>query len=144
MEDELVRARRDRAGRKRQSGVQGKFRCRKLAERHTAFSFLTHHPDGINFIAYGGNWPIAFIQGNSTRLQVHCNGNVGVLEGAPTAPLHVGGAVRVGHQSVAALPDPGSLSAGSIVYVDNATGAGALSFSDGTAWRSVSDRSLVA
>lgn len=112
---------------------------------NTRFTFLSHYADGIGFHAYGGNNPIEFIQGVSTvRMRVHANGYVGVHETAPTAPLHVGGAVRVGSSTVAALPSAATLGEGAIIFVSDESAGATLAFSDGANWRRVQDRAIVA
>lgn len=114
---------------------------------NTLFSFLSHYPDGMSFYAYGGNYPIEFrqgISGSEVRLRVHTNGYVGVNHTEPTAPLHVGGAVRIGSSSVAGLPAPSTLGEGAILFVTDETGGPTLAFSDGSNWRRVQDRAVVA
>lgn len=109
----------------------------------TTFTFLSHYPDGMQFYAYGGNYPIVFRQDTTIRINIHTNGCVGISEAAPTAPLHVAGAVRVGSYAVSSLPPAAATGSGSIVFVgDEATGA-TLAFSDGTNWLRVHDRQPV-
>lgn len=62
---------------------------------------------------------------------------------APTAALHVGGAARVGQYAKAALPSAASSGAGAIIHVTDEAGGAVLAFSDGTAWRRVTDRAVV-
>ena len=114
---------------------------------NTLFSFLSQYPDGIAFYAYGGNYPIEFrqgINGSDVRLRVHTNGYIGVNNKEPTAPLHVGGAVRIGSSSVASLPAPSALGEGAILFVNDEAGGPTLAFSDGSNWRRVQDRAVVA
>ena len=107
------------------------------------FMILSQYSDGIALHTFGGNYPIQLNQNGNVRLKVHTNGNVGVHEAAPTAPLHVGGAVRVGTYTAATLPSAAVSGAGSIVYVSNESGGATLAFSDGTNWRRAHDRAVV-
>lgn len=77
------------------------------------------------------------------RMRVDTTGNVGIGQSAPSAPLHVNGAVRVGTYSVATLPSAATLGAGAMVYVSDDSGGAVLAFSDGSAWRRVTDRVVV-
>ncbi len=110
---------------------------------NTLFSFLTHYPDGLSFVTYGGSFPIEFKQHNSVRLKIHTNGNVGIHHTAPTTPLHVGGAIRVGTATITELPSPSVSGMGAIIMVSNEAGGPTLAFSDGTNWLRFQDRSIV-
>lgn len=118
--------------------------CGLGSSGNTAFTFLSHYPDGLQFYAYGGNYPIVFRQDTAIRINVHTNGCVGISEAAPTAPLHIGGAARVGTYAVAALPSAAATGAGAIVFVPNDSAGATLAFSDGATWRRVHDRQPVA
>lgn len=109
----------------------------------TAFTFLSHYPGGLQFYTYGGDYPIVFRQHAAIRINVHTNGCVGICEAAPTAPLHVGGAVRVGSYSASALPSPVTTGAGAIIFVADDSGGATLAFSDGGAWLRAHDRQPV-
>lgn len=102
---------------------------------NSAFTFLSHYSDGFSFNAYGGDYPIEFLQNGTSRLRVHDNGYVGVNMAAPTAHLHVGWVMRLGSYSAAALPSAAVFGAGSVIYVADAAGVPALAFSDGADWR---------
>jgi hypothetical protein len=123
-------------------GIQ-KAWCGLGSTSNSVFTFLSQYPDGILFYAHGGNYPIVFRQHNSIRINVHSNGNVGIHEAAPTAPLHVAGAVRVGSYVVASVPSASALGAGAIIFVSNEAGGATLAFSDGTAWRRPADGAIV-
>jgi len=110
---------------------------------NSLFTFLSQYSDGIAFYAHGGNYPITFRQSTAIRLNIHTNGYVGVNEAAPTAPLHVNGAIRVGSVTVAQLPSATTLGAGTMIYVSNASGGATIAYSDGTNWRRIHDRVIV-
>ncbi|WP_279477762.1 DUF2793 domain-containing protein [Aureimonas sp. SK2] len=63
-------------------------------------------------------------------------------EAAPVCALDVGGAVRVAAYLKSALP-PASAGAGQVVFVSDEAGGAVLAFSDGAAWRRVTDRAIV-
>ncbi|RIY01256.1 DUF2793 domain-containing protein [Aureimonas flava] len=63
-------------------------------------------------------------------------------EASPACALDVGGAVRVTAYPKAALPPAGNGS-GQIVLVADEAGGAVLAFSDGAAWRRVTDRAIV-
>lgn len=62
---------------------------------------------------------------------------------AAVCALDVGGPVRVGTFAKAALP-AAAAGAGQIVFVSDEAGGAVLAFSDGAAWRRVTDRAVVA
>jgi len=107
------------------------------------FRLLSRYEDGIRFITHGGAHPIEFAQHNTVRMLVSANGNVGIHETAPTAPLHVNGAVRVGNVTVATLPSAANSGAGAIIYVSDETDGATLAFSDGSNWLRAQDRAIV-
>ncbi len=110
---------------------------------NSAFTFLSHYPDGFSFNAYGGNYPIDFLQNGASRLRIHTNGYVGIDTASPTAHLHVGGAVRLGSYAAAALPSASTFGAGSVIFVGDGAGGPALVFSDGTGWRRADTGNLI-
>ncbi|WP_062208077.1 DUF2793 domain-containing protein [Aureimonas sp. AU12] len=72
------------------------------------------------------------------------DGRVAVARaGAAVCALDVGGPVRVGTFAKAALP-AAAAGAGQIVFVPDEAGGAVLAFSDGAAWRRVTDRAVVA
>lgn len=60
--------------------------CGLGSSGNTAFTFLSHYPDGMQFYAYGGDYPIVFCQDTAIRINVHTNGCVGISEAAPPRP----------------------------------------------------------
>lgn len=81
----------------------------------------------------------------STAIHVATDGKIGI--GGVTSPsvaLHAGGPVRVASYTVATLPSATSSGAGALAYVSNEVGGAVLAFSDGAAWRRVTDRLVVA
>lgn len=67
---------------------------------------------------------------------------LGIGTASPAVTLDVEGPVRVKTYTVAGLP-AASAGAGQIAYVSNETGGAVLAFSDGAAWRRVTDRAVV-
>jgi hypothetical protein len=61
----------------------------------------------------------------------------------PACALDVAGPVRVGAYARAALP-PAASGAGQVIFVPDEAGGATLAFSDGTRWRRVGDRAVVA
>ncbi|MCZ8182167.1 MAG: DUF2793 domain-containing protein [Beijerinckiaceae bacterium] len=76
-----------------------------------------------------------------TALVIQPDGRVG-LGGitAPSAALHLSGALRLGAVARAALPDPVTSGAGALIHVTDAPGGAVVCFSDGALWRRVTDR----
>ncbi|WP_182085563.1 DUF2793 domain-containing protein [Aureimonas sp. ME7] len=71
------------------------------------------------------------------------SGHVSVAsESAPVCALDVAGPVRVARYAKAALP-AATAGAGQIVFVSDDAGGAVLAFSDGAAWRRVTDRAIV-
>lgn len=68
---------------------------------------------------------------------------LGIGTASPAVTLDVEGPIRVKSFTVAGLPAAGA-GAGQIAYVSDETGGGVLAFSDGAAWRRVTDRAVVA
>lgn len=78
----------------------------------------------------------------SSRLTIRSNGDVGVGVDAPLCKLDVDGAIRVKTFAKAALPS--AAAAGQLIYVSDEIGGPVIAFSDGTHWRRVTDRAIVA
>lgn len=81
--------------------------------------------------------------GRSERLRITSSGKVGIGTSAPSTALHVNGELRVGSYLVAGLPAAATSGAGALVFVSNESGGAVLAFSDGAAWRRVTDRVIV-
>lgn len=77
------------------------------------------------------------------RMRITSTGNVGIAKTAPTTPLDVNGAVRVGQFTVASVPSASTSGAGAIIYVSNESGGAVIAFSDGTNWRRSTDRAII-
>lgn len=71
-------------------------------------------------------------------------GRTGLGVSAPTSRLQVDGAVRVKSHLKAALPSASAEGAGAMIYVSDDAAGATLAFSDGTTWRRVHDRAVVA
>ena len=72
------------------------------------------------------------------------SGAVGIGTGSPTCALHVNGGLRVGQFSKTSLPSASVTGTGCIIYVADDVGGSVLAFSDGTTWRRVTDRAVIA
>ncbi|MGL4324973.1 MAG: DUF2793 domain-containing protein [Beijerinckiaceae bacterium] len=70
-------------------------------------------------------------------------GRTGIGTAAPSSTLHVAGTVRVGQYAKAALPSASANGAGALIYVSDESDGPVMAFSDGTAWRRVTDRAIV-
>jgi Protein of unknown function (DUF2793) len=70
-------------------------------------------------------------------------GFAGFGTASPTCRIDAAGPVRVGQYAKAALPSAASSGAGATVFVSDEAGGPVLAFSDGTAWRRVTDRAVV-
>ena len=130
----------------------------------------SHHIVKINKATSNASGTLAFQTGYSTRAEIGLAGNdkltikvsadgssfvdavtidqtsgaVGIGVGSPTCALHINGAVRVRQFVKASLPAASTIGAGGIIYVDDDGGGPILAFSDGTAWRRVTDRAVIA
>jgi Protein of unknown function (DUF2793) len=78
------------------------------------------------------------------RLRITGAGDVGIGIATPTTKLHVNGPIRCGSFAKAALPNAATSGVGAMIYVPDEVGGSVLAFSDGTAWRRVTDRLVVA
>lgn len=70
-------------------------------------------------------------------------GNAGIGTASPACRLDVAGPARVGQYAKTALPSAAASGAGAMVYVSDESGGAVVAFSDGTAWRRVTDRAVV-
>jgi hypothetical protein len=77
------------------------------------------------------------------RMRIAASGNVGIGTTAPSTKLHVAGPVRLGSYTVATVPSASGSGAGSMIFVSNESGGAVIAFSDGTAWRRVTDRLVI-
>lgn len=76
-------------------------------------------------------------------LRATSGGSVGIGVANPTTKLQVDGPVRPKSYTVTTLPSASASGAGATIYVSNASGGGVPAFSDGTAWRRCTDRTVV-
>lgn len=114
-----------------------------------AWSDGTHAAD--LYLGSGGVWfgsytssDLFLMTGNgASRLTVKVDGKVGVGTASPTTQLDVAGPIRMGSASVSALPPAGTVGAGALILVPDETGGAVVAFSDGSAWRRVTDRAIV-
>jgi hypothetical protein len=79
----------------------------------------------------------------AARMTIAGTGQVGIGTTTPTTTLDVAGAIRCGSSTVAALPSAAAAGAGAMLFVSNESGGPVLAFSDGAAWRRVTDRTTV-
>ena len=133
-------------------------------------SDVSNHSVKINKATMSASGTLAFQTGFSTRAEIglagndkftikvsadgnnfrdavvidHTTGDVGINVNAPTCALHVNGAIRVGQLGKTSLPSANASGAGSMIYVSDDVGGATLAFSDGTIWRRVTDRAVIA
>lgn len=88
--------------------------------------------------------PLVIYTNGTARFFIGANGNVGIGTQSPVTRLDVDGPVKVKSYTVSALPSAAASGSGALVYVSNESGGAVLAFSDGTAWRRVTDRLVVA
>jgi hypothetical protein len=92
----------------------------------------------VKVSADGSVWFEAMVADGAT-------GFVGFGTSTPATRLTVEGAMRVGRYVKSALPPAGSTDgAGAMIYVWDDVGGAVLAFSDGTSWRRVTDRAVIA
>lgn len=124
------------------------------AARYPRFSFYWSYtaqadPSDLRFNISPGNAGTLKTQFNIQTQnggEIFLNGgnvHVGATNVTPSAKLQVDGAVRVKAYAKAALPSASAQGDGAIVYVSDDAGGAVLAFSDGAAWRRVTDRALV-
>lgn len=77
------------------------------------------------------------------RLRITSAGDVGIGVAAPTTRLDIDGPVKVKSYVKTALPPAAATGPGALVYVSNEAGGAVIAFSDGSAWRRVTDRAVV-
>lgn len=91
----------------------------------------------------GGDWKFKTTSDGSFKLRDHAGGVDHIYLQNATRCTEFAGPVRVGSYTVATLPSPSTVGAGSIVFVSNEVGGAVTAFSDGTAWRRSTDRVVV-
>lgn len=77
------------------------------------------------------------------RMRITPAGDVGIGVTAPSSKLDVDGPVKVKSYLKTAVPSAAASGAGAIIYVSNEAGGAVLAFSDGSAWRRVTDRAVI-
>jgi hypothetical protein len=82
--------------------------------------------------------------GLTEKMRIAPDGKVGIGTTTPTSKLDVAGPVRVGQYAKAALPSATTSGTGAMIYVTDDVGGAVIAFSDGAAWRRVTDRLVVA
>lgn len=82
--------------------------------------------------------------GRAERLRILDNGNVRIgADGTATCRLDVDGPVRVKAYPLSLAPAAAASGAGAIIFISDESGGPVLAFSDGSAWRRVTDRAVV-
>ena len=91
----------------------------------------------------GGDWKFKTTSDASFRLRDQASGVDQIYMQKTTRCTEFAGAVRPASYSVATLPDAAVLGAGSLIHVTDESGGPVPAFSDGTAWRRITDRAVV-
>ncbi len=129
-----------------------------LGSGHDGQAFIVPFPAQIDLLAKG-DWSAAShgtdivlrttpagstTSARTERMRILDNGRVRIgADGTARCALDVDGPVRVKSYTLAALPGASASGSGAIVLVSDETGGPVLAFSDGTAWRRVTDRAVV-
>ncbi len=82
--------------------------------------------------------------GLTEKMRLTRDGNLGIGTTAPTCRLDVAGPARVGQYAKASMPSASTAGAGAMIYINDEIGGPVIGFSDGVAWRRVTDRAVVA
>lgn len=133
-----------------------------VASGDTVFNFDMFGHDGSTFVrlgqfgfGVGGAVSSGIVPGTlsfkladaagalNTVMSIAASGNVGIGTTSPSAKLQVDGAVRVKSYLKAGLPSAATQGAGALIYVSDEAGGAVIAFSDGSAWRRVTDRAVV-
>lgn len=89
--------------------------------------------------------PAGFVYSAAGALQFFNTGfNADALTLGANGLAAFAGPVRMGSYTVATVPSAATMGAGATIYVSNEVGGPVLAFSDGTAWRRVTDRAVIA
>ncbi len=100
------------------------------------YEFNIQNVSSHDFIVHGSLDNLLFVDAGQNR--------VGIGIAVPTTKLDVDGPIRPKTYTVATLPSAPDNGAGSVIYVSDEMGGAVLAFSDGTDWRRVTDRAIVA
>ncbi len=100
------------------------------------YEFNIQNVSSHDFIVHGLADNLLFVDAGKNR--------VGIGTAVPVTTLDVNGPIRPKSYTVITLPSAATNGAGAIVYVSDETGGAVLAFSDGTNWRRVTDRAVVA
>jgi len=108
-------------------------------QRITATGLLDFYNTGT-----GSNGQMRFITGaGAEAVRIDSAGNVGIGETTPSVTLDVEGPICPKSYTVATVPTA-SAKAGQLIYVTDETGGATHAGSDGTNWRRMSDRAIIA
>lgn len=95
------------------------------------------------FLDTVGSKPFVVYVNSAARARFDIQGNVGIGVSSPSARLDVDGAIKMKSYTVSTLPSAATVGAGAIIHVSDEAGGSVVAFSDGTAWRRLTDRAIV-
>ncbi len=111
-------------------------------EVYGSIGYLWHRGGHVVFGTYNA-FDLILGSSNLERARLTAAGRLGIGTSTPTASLDVAGPARVGQYAKAAMPGAAATGAGALIYVQDDIGGPVIAFSDGTAWRRVTDRAVI-
>lgn len=93
--------------------------------------------------ASGAQWRFKTTSDGAFKLRDQTGGVDQIYLRANPRRVDFTGGLRPGVYTMATLPDPAVMEAGAIIFVSDEAGGPVIAFSDGTAWRRMTDRAVV-